>query len=137
MSFQLDPKLPFAAFVNPKIAFTQSKGIDYQYGQMLQSYAGDPAAGQMTGNTTIPWNKTTEVQGLTFEFYAVQGIESSPLAPTLPDDLQQILEANPGPDEFWNYSYEKMGLVPGIPPAFKTLNTVEVGTDRSVTVILP
>ena len=56
--------------------------------------------------------------------------------------MQDILEANPGPTpegttNAWNGSYEYWGVVPGIGAGFKTIYTVEVGTARAVTVILP
>ncbi len=137
MSFQLDPKLPFASFVNPKIGFTQKQSIAYQYNQIVQSYPGDPLAGQLTGTTTIPWNQTTETQGLIFEYYVERANSAAPESIPYPDDLQQILETNAGPTELWNYSYEQWGVVPGVPGIVKTLNTVEVGTGRAVDVIIP
>lgn len=134
--YQVDPSLPFAAFVNPKIAFTQSQGIPYQYSQMLQSYPGDPLVGTTIPNTTITWNESTETQGLIFEYYQAQG-EAHPGIPPFPADLQKILDANAGPLEFWNGSYEYMGFVPGVPSQMKTIYTAEVGTGRAVTAILP
>lgn len=135
--FQLPTTLPFASFVNDKIAFSQREGIVFQYNQALQSFAGDPSVGQLAGNTQIPWNKTSEVQGLIVEYYAVQGEEQNPQNPPYPADLQQILEANAGPtDEKWNFSYEQWGLVPGVPGVAIVL-AVEVGTGRGVDVIVP
>lgn len=135
--FQLNTSLPFAAFVNPKIGSTQREQISFQYLQQVQAFAGDPAVGGMAGTSTIPWNKTTEVQGLIVEFYATQGERNPQQNTGYPEDFQAILEANAGPDALWNFSYEQWGLVPGVPAEFKTLNTAEVGTGRAVTVIVP
>jgi hypothetical protein len=134
--FQLDPKLPFAAFVNPKIAFTQSQGIPYQYNQIVASFPGDPLVGQKIPTTELEWNKTTETQGLIFEYYQALA-NSNPSAQPWPADFEKTLNDNAGPAELWNYSYEQWGVVPGVTGSVKTLYTAVVGTGQAVTVIVP
>lgn len=138
--FQLDKSLPFAAFVNPKIADTQrltaSEGIGFAYREMQQSFGGDPLVGTTIPNTTISWNSSTETQGLIFEYFQVQG-EANPSGPAFPADLEAILKANAGPAEKWNGSYEDWGLVAGVPSKFPMTAAVEVGTARAVIVFLP
>jgi len=134
--FQLNPELEFAGFVNPLIAFAQSKGVDYNYGEQVKAYPSDPLVGKTLPNTTILWEDTTETQGLIYEYY--QSLSTStPQNPHYPKDLQQILEANAGPDLFWNWSYRKMGLVPGSIPFFKTIRTAVYKTGEGVEVIVP
>lgn len=138
--FQLDPSMPSAAFVNPKIADSQrlyaSEGIPFTYDEMKSSFPGDPLTGSVIPGTTITWNGSTEVQGLIFEFYQVQG-EKNPGQPPFPPDLDEILKANPGPVEKWNGSYEDWGLVPGVSAKYPTIETVEVSTGRRVVVFIP
>ena len=134
--FQFPHSQPFAAFVNPIIASSQRQSLAANYGGVLASYPSDQLAGTITPGTNIPYNKTTECQSLILEWYEKQTMAGAQQG-ALPDNMQQILEENAGPvDEVWNYSYEQWGVVPGVPPAFKTLSTVEVGTARPVTVIL-
>jgi hypothetical protein len=138
--FQLDPSLPFAAFVNPKIADTQrltaSGGIAYPYRQLVVAFPGDPLVGTTIPNSTIKWNASTETQGLIFEYYQVNG-EANPSGPAFPADMDAILKANAGPDDYWNGSYEAYGIPPGTFPKFPTAYTAEVGTGRSVEVFIP
>lgn len=138
--FQLDPSLPFAAFVNPKIADTQrltaSGGIAYPYNQLIDAYPGDPLVGSTIPNSSITWNKSTETQGLIFEYYQVNG-EANPSGPAFPADMDAILKANVGPDEQWNGSYTDWGIPQGTSPKYATAYTAEVGTGRGVKVFLP
>lgn len=134
--FQFDKSLPFASFVNSIIASVQRLPLRSTYSGILQSYPSDQLAGQMTPGTSIPYNKTTECQSLILEWYEKQTMAGATQG-ALPDDLQEVLEKNAGPAAVWNYSYEQWGVVSGVSPAFKTLTTVEVGTAREVTVIVP
>lgn len=140
MSFQLPASLPQAAFVNDKIDFSQRESIAYMYGQQKVSYDGDPLKGELCpGCKTLRWNQTTEVQSLTVEFYAEQLNEAQAggQAGQYPANFEAMLRAYAGPNELWNKSYEALGLVPGIPGDINTLYTVEIGTGRAVTVIIP
>lgn len=138
--FQLNTSLPFAAFVNPKIAdsqrLIQSEGLAFTYRELQQSFPGDPLVGFTIPGTTITWNESTETQGLIFEYFQVQG-EANPAGPAFPADLDAILKANAGPADKWNGSYEDWGLVPGVPAKFPMTAAVEVGTARAVIVFLP
>jgi len=108
MSFQLDASVPGAAKVNPEITQAQILSIPANYRQFIMSYGGgsDPMSGKMIPGTDIEWDKSTEVQSLIWEAVSEGG--------TPPTNLQEILDANPGPKEFWNLSYEGAGLVPGV-----------------------
>ena len=137
--FQLHPSLPFAAFVNPKIADSQrlyqNEGIAFTYREMLVSYPGDPLVGTTIPGTTIDWNESTETQGLIFEYFQAQG-EKTPGGPPFPADLEAILQTNAGPAEKWNGSYEDWGIVPGVAAKYPIAYGAELGTGRSVAVFL-
>lgn len=140
MSFQLPVSSPYAEFVNDKIDFTQRESIAYTYGQQVQSYGGDPLAGQLCpGCKTLRWNQTTEVQSLIVEVAAekLNEQQAGGQSGQYPAGFEAMLKANAGPNELWNYSYEQDGLVPGIPGELKIIDTAEIGTGRAVRVILP
>ncbi len=108
MAFQLDPSVPGAEKVNPEIAEAQILSIPANYRQFIMSYGGgsDPMSGKMIPGTDIEWDKSTETQSLIWEAVSEGG--------QIPKNLQQVLDANAGPKEFWNLSYEDVGLVPGV-----------------------
>ena len=108
MAFQLDPSVPGADKVNPEIAEAQILGIQANYREFIMSYGGgsDPMSGKVIPGTDIQWDQSTEVQSLIWEAVSEGG--------TPPANLEAILLANPGPKEFWNLSYEGVGLVPGV-----------------------
>ncbi len=137
--FQLDKSLPFAAFVNPKIADSQrlfqNEGIAFTYREMIVSFPGDPLVGTTIPGTTITWNSSTETQGLIFEYFQAQG-EANPAGPAFPADLEAILKANAGPDEKWNGSYVDWGLVVGVPAKFPIVYGAELGTGKAVAVFV-
>ncbi len=135
MSFQLDPKLPFAAKINPVLSYQQRQTVVTIYNGALSGYSSDLLAGTVV--VGIPYNQFTFTQQQILGWYAEIANQQAPNSPPYPADLDETLKANAGPSEFWNYSYEQLGLVQGVPAAYSTLYTVEVGTGRGVTVIIP
>ena len=108
MAFQLDASVPGAAKVNPEIAQAQILSIPANYRQFILSYGAgsDPMSGKAIPGTNIQWDESTEVQSLIWEAVSEGG--------QIPANLQEVLDSNPGPKEFWNLSYEGAGLVPGV-----------------------
>ena len=133
--FQLDPSLPFAAKINPMLEYQQGRTIQQIYSPALSGFPSDQLAG--TTVVGIPYNQFTFTQQQILGWYAQQANAQAPNSVSYPPDLADVLKANAGPSEFWNYSYEQLGLVPDVAPAFKTLDTAEVGTGRAVRVIQP
>lgn len=96
--FQVDPKQPFAPYVNAMIGYAQYMPAAALANQAGVSYAGDPLAGQTVAGRA--WNAMTQVQQLICQYYQASG-------QVMPDDIGAILDANAGPDMPWNYSYAK------------------------------
>jgi hypothetical protein len=133
--FQLDPKLPFAAKINPLIAMAQS--VDAQRPSKTYAVAADMLALQQSydGDSlvaidfTIPgtnrkWVDTTETEGLVYLWYASQGMVITP-------ELAAEMEANRGPEDQdapWNMSYRAAGCIPGVPGIFPVQDVIDVAT---------
>ena len=141
--FQFPADLPFAAWVNPKIANMQRLPIQSTYNGILQSYPSDQLAGQITpGCSTLPYNQTTECQSLILA-WAEELTMTGSRQGQLPDNIEELIMQNPGPDPAaasanrWNGGYEFWGVVPGVAAGVVMVDTVEVGTGRAVRVIVP
>ena len=102
MNFGVDPKYPFANFVNAMLRYVQSPFMSPQAfaNQAKVAYAGDPLRGQRVPGSTLEWNRATQVQQLIVQWYVEGGNVT-------PDDLDTILAINAGPDAPWNYSYAR------------------------------
>lgn len=147
--YQVDASLPFAAYVNPKIAEAQSVDAqrDANRGNHINSYAanrkamGDAYSGDSLvasdftiPGTTIKWVESTEVQGLAYGFYQ-EGKQP------LPDNFQVVLEACAGQrlakdgSNSWNASYVEMGFVAGSDGVLPIVQGVDPQTNSIVSVI--
>lgn len=96
--FQVDPKQPFAAFVNAMIGYAQYMPASALANQAAVAYSGDPLAGKNVAGRA--WNDMTQVQQYICVFYDASG-------QAMPDNIGAVLDANAGPDLPWNYSYAK------------------------------
>lgn len=75
-------------------------------GQFSAYHGPDPRLGTTFGG--IRWEDTTEVQGLIIDGYTENGM-------VIPDNIGDILRANPGGDTIQNASYSALGLDGSVP----------------------
>lgn len=129
---QLDLSLPFAAKLNPGLrqaAFETKASI--LRGQ-IEAYGGNSLYGQLIPGTKIPYNESTELQSLIWEYYSESGMGT-------PENFESILIANAGPlgpDDWWNYPPGKGGFgLDGTQPN-PTLKLVQITEKNSATVYL-
>lgn len=139
--FQLDPASAYAAKVNPQIANMQqteqitgkTNAAAFMYSQAVPAYPGDRNANQSNG--TLRWNALTETQKLIF-LYAGFPADGGFSTATLPPELVTEIEANAGPADYWNASYEQAGVVPGVQGLLTLADGMIPGTTSRVTVLL-
>ena len=125
----VDPKYPFADKVNAE--YPHYETFQAAFNDDRTAYPGDPQVGTTIKNTTIKWEDATSVQKLATEWYGESGM-------VIPDDMQAIMDANVGPNEFHNFSYAQWGLVAGSPadPSLKIVEAVSFDSANMVKVIL-
>lgn len=72
---------------------------------------GDPNDGAVNAGTGLAWDSLTQTQQLLFVYRELP----NPFASADLADIAAILEANPGPNEAWNWSNVQCGVVPNVP----------------------
>jgi hypothetical protein len=128
-----------ATRLNPEIANYQKaedvlmddkKAFGQNYTEMCASFYGDPRAGTMIPGTNIPYNSLTQVQR---DLYDEWNLGAGPTSPSdLPDNFADLLAQNPGPTgpgNWWNSSYNDLGLDP-TQAADSSIKTVTIYTDN-------
>ena len=109
MPFQLtDPTIPGFDSINGILTQAQLETPDMIYRQQIESRGGGPFDGKMVAGKD--WDDTSEVEGMIIVDWVASGRDVNNPA------LVALVKANPGPHEFWNFSYRDLGLVPGFPP---------------------
>ena len=127
---------PYAAVVNREYNYSQGLTFESLYNQAFVSHKSDVddgRSGKMTPNTDIPWDDTTEVQGLISVAYDELGLDRS--------TLEAEMKENPGPKEIQNFSYAQWGLVPGQPsdPSIEIRTVIDASNGNVISraVIVP
>ena len=132
--FVVDPSVPknIASVVNREIKSFDGQTLQEIYNGQRVAFRGDPLVGTTIPGTSIPWDQSTEVQSLLVVAFNEAG------GP--PDNLQQILDSNKGPNDgvenSWNLCYEDIGVVPGIPPILPVGTVIQLSTGNLVTGIV-
>lgn len=103
--------LPYAAFVNNSVKYSQYMPMAALVRQAQLSYQGDPMVGQLIPGTTLKWEDATFVQGLISLWYSEGGNDPN-------GTLQAAMDQFRGPFLPWNYSYTQWGLTPESAPRF-------------------
>ena len=127
MPFQLtDPAIPGLDSINFIIGQAQAETPDEIYRQQIMSRGGGPFDGKMVAGKD--WDDTSEVEGDIIVDWVASGRDVNNPA------LVALVKANPGPDAFWNFSYRKLGLVPGFPPdaSIEIADVLQLGTAMRV-----
>jgi hypothetical protein len=102
--FHVDSKYEFAARVNREIK-QQYDNVSFAatYNGDRVAFPSDGLVGTKIGNSSIDYLDASSVQYLIGLYYEESG-------QVFPDDIQEILDDNRGPDVFLNYSYAEWGF---------------------------
>ena len=130
MLFQLDSSAgPFASRVNAEIAPAQGMSFAAHYREAIVAFGGDPQDGTMLSHSTIEVNSATQVQRYISQYYSEAGMVQ-------PDNIQEVLEKNTGPNEPWNWGWADFGLIAGKASKLLVVNALRKSDGLEMEVVL-